>query len=94
MSGSVILARLLALIRDSVNAGAGERLEEGAAAGIMAGGAERVLSAATGGVGASGFVELGLGVHASSSNPFDIDWAKAELALGSTCTGVEAGLRA
>jgi len=36
-----------------------------------------------GGVAATGFVELGLFVHASSSNPD----ARAEFDLGGTCTG-------
>jgi len=60
---------------------------------MEAGGAEGALVASTGRVGANGFVELGLGVHASSSNPLVVDWAKAELDRDGTWTGVETGLK-
>ena len=58
-----------------------------------AGGAEGALGAVAGGVGTTGFVELGLGVHASSSNPLETIGAKAELDRGGACTGAEAGLK-
>lgn len=53
------------------------------------GGAEGTRGTEIGGVGASGLVELGRFVHASSSKPLEA--ARAEPDLGGGCTGVEDG---
>jgi hypothetical protein len=54
---------------------------------VGAGGAEGVLVASAGDVGAIGLVELGRFVQASSSNPLGAGSAELDLAGG--CTGVD-----
>ena len=75
-------------------AGSVEGAAAGSAEGAAAAGAEGALGAVASGVGANGFVDLALGVHASSSNPLETVGAKAELDRGGACTGAEAGLKA